>query len=58
MVEQLLRLKLRLLGNAFRRSPWRIVGLALGLASGIGLAIFVMTLLIAARLAPTAVAVS
>jgi ABC-2 type transport system permease protein len=56
VVEQLLRLKLRLLGNAFRRSPWRIVGLALGLASGIGLAIFVMTLLIAARLAPTAVA--
>jgi ABC-2 type transport system permease protein len=50
VVEQLLRLKLRLLGNAFRRSPWRIVGLALGLASGLGLAIFVSVLLIGARL--------
>jgi ABC-2 type transport system permease protein len=56
VVEQLLRLKLRLLGNAFRRSPWRIVGLVLGLASGIGVAIFIMTLLIAARLLPTDVA--
>jgi ABC-2 type transport system permease protein len=56
VVEQLLRLKLRLLGNAFRRSPWRIVGLVLGLASGIGLAIFVMTLLIGARLLSTSAA--
>jgi ABC-2 type transport system permease protein len=56
VVEQLLRLKLRLLGNAFRRSPWRIVGLVLGLASGLGLAIFVTTLLVAARLAPVGVA--
>jgi ABC-2 type transport system permease protein len=53
VVEQLLRLKLRLLGNAFRRSPWRIVGLVLGLASGLGLAIFVMTLLVGARFLPS-----
>jgi ABC-2 type transport system permease protein len=56
VVEQLLRLKLRLLGNAFRRSPWQIVGLVLGLASGIGISIFVLTLLVGARLLPTSVA--
>jgi ABC-2 type transport system permease protein len=56
VVEQLLRLKLRLLGNAFRRSPWRIVGLVLGLASGLGLSIFVLTLLVGARLLSPSVA--
>ena len=56
MVEQLLRLKLRLLGNAFRRSPWRIVGLLLGLGSALGLSIFVMSLLVGARLLSPSVA--
>ena len=50
MVEQLLRLKLRLLGNAFRRSPWRIVGLVLGLASGLGAAVVAFAGLVGARL--------
>jgi ABC-2 type transport system permease protein len=56
VVEQLLRLKLRLLGNAFHRSPWQVAGLALGLASGVGVSIFALTLLVAARLLPTSAA--
>jgi ABC-2 type transport system permease protein len=56
VVEQLLRLKLRLLGNAFRRSPWRIVGLVLGLGAAMGSAIFCMTLLVGARLLSVAAA--
>ncbi|MDQ1550920.1 MAG: type transport system permease protein [Actinomycetota bacterium] len=56
MVEQLLRLKLRLLGNAFRRSPWRVVGLVLGLASGLGIAIVAFTALVGARLLDPGVA--
>jgi ABC-2 type transport system permease protein len=51
VVEQLLRLKLRLLGNAFRRSPWRIVGLVLGLGAGIGMAVLVISALIGLRFA-------
>jgi ABC-2 type transport system permease protein len=38
MVAQFLRLKLRLLGNIFRRSPWHVVGIALGLVYGLGAA--------------------
>ncbi len=38
MVEQFLRLKLRLLANAFRRSPWQLVGLVLGVLYGLGIA--------------------
>ena len=38
MVAQFLRLKLRLLGNIFRRSPWQVVGIVLGLVYGLGLA--------------------
>ena len=34
MVAQLLRLKLRLLGNIFRRSAWQVVGIAVGLIYG------------------------
>ena len=34
MVAQFLRLKLRLLGNIFRRSPWQVVGISLGLVYG------------------------
>lgn len=50
MVEQLLRLKLRLLGNAFRRSPWRIVWLVLGLSAALGVSIFTLSALVGARL--------
>ena len=38
MVAQLLRLKLRLLGNIFRRSAWQVVGIAMGLIYGLGAA--------------------
>jgi ABC-2 type transport system permease protein len=49
VVEQLLRLKLRLLGNAFRRSPWRIVGLVIGLGSALGMAFVVVAGLVGLR---------
>jgi len=46
MTAQFLRLKLRLLGNIFRRSPWQVVGISLGLVYGVGLAtILFLTLL-------------
>jgi ABC-2 type transport system permease protein len=56
VVEQLLGLKLRLLGNAFRRSPWRIVGLVLGLGAGLGAAIVAFVGLVGARLLTAEVA--
>lgn len=49
MVAQLLRLKIRLLGNAFRRSPWQIVGILIGLAYGLGIAGALVTVLVGAR---------
>lgn len=49
MVAQVLRLKLRLLGNSFRRSPWQLLGLALGLLYGLGTAILVVGGLVALR---------
>lgn len=36
MVAQLLGLKLRLLGNVFRRSPWQVFGLGVALLYGLG----------------------
>ena len=36
MVAHLVRLKLRLLGNGLRRSPWQIVGIVVGALYGIG----------------------
>ena len=35
MVAQFLRLKLRLLANIFRRSPWQVVGIVIGLVYGV-----------------------
>lgn len=49
MVAQFLRLKLRLLANLFRRSPWQIVGIAIGLLYGLGVAAGIVTALIALR---------
>ncbi|TFD50544.1 hypothetical protein E3T55_09000 [Cryobacterium frigoriphilum] len=49
MVAQLLRLKVRLLGNAFRRSPWQIVGVLVGLAYGLAIAAVLVTVLVGAR---------
>ncbi|MFF2773172.1 hypothetical protein ACFVUP_39355, partial [Streptomyces bacillaris] len=52
MVAQLLGLRLRLLGNAFRRSPWQVFGLTLGLAYGVVTVVLVIGALVAARFAP------
>lgn len=49
MVAQILRLKLILLANSFRRTPWQVVGLVLGLFYGIGTAIFLVASLVALR---------
>ncbi|MDJ0349031.1 hypothetical protein [Cryobacterium sp. PH29-G1] len=49
MVAQFFGLKLRLLANLFRRSPWQIVGLVIGLLYGLGVAVALLTALIALR---------
>jgi ABC-2 type transport system permease protein len=49
MVAQFLRLKLRLLGNIFQRSPWQVVGLSLGLLYGFGLAVLLFVGLVGLR---------
>lgn len=49
MVAQVLRLKLLLLGNAFRRTPWQVVGLVFALSYGLGTALFLAAGLIALR---------
>ena len=51
MVAQFLGLKLRLLGNLFRRSPWQVVGLVVGLLYGLGTAFVAVVGLVALRLA-------
>ncbi|WP_353810312.1 ABC transporter permease [Agromyces sp. SYSU T00194] len=52
MVAQLVRLKLHLLANMFRRSAWQVVGIVLGIAYGIGVSLLVTTILAGLRLAP------
>jgi ABC-2 type transport system permease protein len=49
VVAQILRLKLVLMVNAFRRSPIQIVGLLFGLAYGLGSAFFLAAALVALR---------
>lgn len=49
MVAQLLGLKLRLIANIFRRSPWQIVGIVVGLAYGLGAAVALAILLVSLR---------
>ena len=51
MVAQFLRLKLRLLGNIFRRSTWQVVGIVVGLVYGLGVAVFLFTALVGLRFA-------
>jgi len=51
MVAQFLRLKLRLLGNIFRRSTWQVVGIVVGLVYGLGVAAFLFTVLVGLRFA-------
>lgn len=49
MVAQFLRLKLRLLANIFRRSPWQVVGIVVGLVYGVGAAALLFVSLVALR---------
>lgn len=58
MVAQLLRLKLRLMGNAFKRSPWQVVGLVVALVYGFGLAVAAISSLVGLRLASVQLATS
>src|SRR3954453_2172620 len=46
-----LRLKLRLLANSFRRSPWQVVGLIIGVLYGLGVAILGVAVFIGLRVA-------
>lgn len=52
MVAQFLGLKLRLMVNAFRRSPWQVFGLVLGVVYGGFITVLAVAALIAARLVP------
>jgi ABC-2 type transport system permease protein len=56
MVAQLLRLRLHLFVNHFRRSPWQVVGLVVGVIYGLGVAGVVCAVLIGLRFAPVGVA--
>jgi len=58
VVAQILRLKLRLLANSFRRSPWQLLGLVLGLLYGFGTAVLVVGGLVALRFFDVGVAAS
>lgn len=49
MVAQFLRLKLRLLANLFRRSPWQVVGIVIGLIYGLAVAGLVVAVLVGLR---------
>jgi ABC-2 type transport system permease protein len=49
VVAQFLGLKLQLLANLFRRSPWQIVGVALGLLYGLLVAAALVAMLVAFR---------
>lgn len=57
MVAQFLGLKLRLMGNAFRRSPWQVFGLVLGVVYGGVITVLAVSALVAARLVTDAGAV-
>ena len=43
MVAHLLRLKLLLLKNSFRRSPWQLVGVAIGAVYGLGMVVMLVS---------------
>ena len=51
MVAQFLGLKLRLIGNLFRRSPWQVIGMIIALMYGLGAALVVTVGLVALRFA-------
>ncbi|MET0975959.1 MAG: hypothetical protein ABWX82_09855 [Leifsonia sp.] len=52
MVAQLLRLRLRLFGNLFRRGPWQVVGITVGLLYGFCIALLCLFVLAGLRFAP------
>jgi ABC-2 type transport system permease protein len=56
VVAQFFRLKLQLLGNSFRRSPWQLVGLIVGLIYGFVVCLIVVSALLGLRAAPADVA--
>jgi ABC-2 type transport system permease protein len=56
VVAHVLGLKLRLLANTFRRSPWQLVGMIIGLLYGLGIALAALAGLGALRLATAEVA--
>ena len=49
MAAEFLRLKLRLLANIFKRSPWQVVGIVLGLVYGLGIAALLFVTLVGLR---------
>jgi ABC-2 type transport system permease protein len=56
VVAQFLRLKLRLLANTFRRSPWQVFGIVVALVYGLGVAMVGVLALVALRFAPVSLA--
>ena len=56
MVAHLLRLKLQILGNTFKRSPWQLVALLIGLLYGFGVAGLAVLGLVGLRFAELEVA--
>lgn len=56
MVAHVLRLKLQLLANIFRRSPWQLFGMLIGLLYALGVAIAAIAALLALRSSPPEVA--
>jgi ABC-2 type transport system permease protein len=56
VVAHFLGLKLRILGNTFKRSPWQLVALGIGLLYGLGVCVLAILGLIGLRLADVEVA--
>ncbi len=56
MVAQFLRLKLQLTANAFRRSPWQVVGIAIGLLYGSAITVLAVIALVGLRFVPVPIA--
>jgi ABC-2 type transport system permease protein len=57
VVAQFLGLKIRLLANLFRRSPWQVVGIAIGLLYGLALAVGILIILVGLRFSGDLVAI-
>ncbi|MDH2445296.1 ABC transporter permease [Amnibacterium sp. CER49] len=55
MVAQFLRLKLQLTANLFRRNPWQVVGIVIGLLYGMSITVLAVLALVGLRFAPVAV---